>query len=118
MGGEDAITRRIWLCGQTACRHARPAPGSPAAAGTRSTELGGVPGHAVERYTRCTRLFISDAGQLSMTGRGGLQLRTQEEGVVSPDHYSMRERKKALGGGRGEVTVVVESSNRRLDPKR
>ena len=37
-----------------------------------------------------------------MTGRGGLQLRTQEEGVVSPDHYSMRERKKAMGAEGGE----------------
>ena len=48
-----------------------------------------------------------------MTSRGGLQLRTQEEGVVSPDHYSMREREEAVGGGRGEVTAVVESSGRR-----
>ena len=35
-----------------------------------------------------------------MTGRGGgspsNQLRTQEGGVVSPDHYSMRERKEAV----------------------
>ena len=38
-----------------------------------------------------------------MTGRGGLQLRTQEEGVVSPDHYSMRERKEAAG----DVCVCV-----------
>ena len=42
-----------------------------------------------------------------MTGRGGLQLRTREEGVVSPDHYGMRERKEAVRGGRGEPTAMV-----------
>jgi len=38
--------------------------------------------------------------------------------VVSPVHYSMRERKEAVRGGRGEFTVVVESSGRRCHPKR
>ena len=36
--------------------------------------------------------------------------------MVSPDHYSMRERKEAVRGGRGEPTAVVESSDRRCHP--
>ena len=37
-----------------------------------------------------------------MTGQGGLQLRTREEGVVSPDHYRHGEREK-----KGSVYVCV-----------